>query len=207
MRERERRARPAVLLAVATLVASAALPEAPGSSFPPELVDWVPYPGNPLFTGTGTGTWDDHIRERGFILRAGGLWRLWYTGYDPARGGAMALGYATSPDGLRFTRHQGNPVFDALWAEDAFVLPHAGGYLMFAEGRNDVAHRLTSPDGIRWQEQGRLDVRTRSGEPLSPGPYGTPTVWVEGGTWYLFSSARTKVCGSPRQPTARSGPT
>ena len=31
-----------------------------------------------------------------------------------------------------------------------------------------------------------LDVRTRSGAPLPPGPYGTPTVVVEGGTWHLF---------------------
>ena len=149
--------------------------------FPKELVDWVPYEGNPLFAGTAQGTWDDQIRERGFILREGGLWRLWYTGYNPARGGAMALGYATSPDGLRFTRHASKPVFDGVWTEDVFVVPHAGGgYEMFAEGTNDVAHRLTSTDGIRWQEQGSLDVRTRSGAPLSPGPYGTPTV-VRGG--------------------------
>ena len=63
---------------------------------------------------------------------------------------------------------------------------------MFAEGQNDVAHRLTSPDGVRWQEQGSLDVRTRSGAPLSPGPYGTPTVFVEGGTWHLFYEREDK---------------
>ena len=162
------------------------------AAFPPELVDWVPYAGNPLFSGTGQGGWDDQIRERGFILREGGLWRLWYTGYNPARGGAMALGYATSPDGLRFARHAAKPIFDGVWTEDVFVVPHAGAYEMFAEGQNDVAHRLTSPDGIRWQEQGSLDVRTRSGAPLSPGPYGTPTVFVEGGTWHLFYEREDK---------------
>lgn len=154
--------------------------------FPPELLDWVPFEGNPLFAGTGRGTWDDRIRERGFLLREGGLWRLWYTGYDPARGGAMALGYATSPDGLSFTRHPGNPVFDELWTEDVFVLQHAGGYQMFAEGEHDIAHRLTSDDGVSWHAAGRLDVRTRSGAPLSPGAYGTPTVFVKDDTWHLF---------------------
>ncbi len=162
------------------------------AGFPPELVDWVPYEGNPLFSGTGQGGWDDHIRERGFILREGGLWRLWYTGYNPARDGAMALGYATSPDGLRFTRHAAKPVFGRVWTEDVFVAPHAGGYEMFAEGRNDIAHRLTSQDGVRWQEQGRLDVRARSGEPLSPGPYGTPAGFSEGGTSYLFYEREDK---------------
>ena len=154
--------------------------------FPKELVDWVPYDGNPLFTGTGQGSWDDQIRERGFILREGGLWRLWYTGYAAARGGAMALGYATSPDGIHFTRHSDRPAFDGVWTEDVFVLPRPGGYAMFAEGEGDIAHRLSSSDGVAWRDEGRLDVRTRSGAPLPPGPYGTPSVVVAGGTWHLF---------------------
>jgi hypothetical protein len=45
---------------------------------------------------------------------------------------------------------------------------------------------LTSDDGVAWKEEGPLAIRTRSGEPLSPGPYGTPSVWIEGDTWYLF---------------------
>ena len=165
---------------------------AAGGGFPKELVDWVPYDGNPLFAGTGQGTWDDQIRERGFILREGGLWRLWYTGYNSARGGSMALGYATSPDGVRFTRHSANPAFDGVWTEDVFVVPQAGGYEMFAEGTNDIAHRLTSADGVAWREVGPLDVRTRSGAPLPPGPYGTPSVVVEGGTWHLFYEREDK---------------
>jgi len=172
-------------------VAETGIGESHGSAgrggFPKELVDWVPYEGNPLFAGTGQGTWDDQIRERGFILREGGLWRLWYTGYNTARGGTMALGYATSPDGIHFTRHAGNPVFHDVWTEDVFVVPDAGaGYQMFAEGYKDVAHRLSSKDGVVWRELGKLDVRTRSGKPLTPGPYGTPTVVVVDGTWHLF---------------------
>ena len=154
--------------------------------FPKELVDWIPYEGNPLFAGTEQGSWDDQIRERGFILREGALWRLWYTGYNASRGGSMALGYATSPDGVRFTRQSASPAFDSVWTEDVFVVPEAGGYSMFAEGTHDVAHRLSSTDGVAWREEGALDVRTRSGAPLSPGPYGTPSVVVEGGTWHLF---------------------
>jgi hypothetical protein len=155
-------------------------------SFPKELVDWVPYEGNPLFAGTGQDTWDREIRERGFILREEDSWRLWFTGYDSSRSETKSLGYATSADGIRWSRHPGNPVFDRGWTEDVFVMKHEGVYHMFAEGTNDVAHRLTSPDGQRWEEQGRLDVRTRSGAPLSAGAYGTPTVWFETGTFYLF---------------------
>jgi hypothetical protein len=177
-------------LAPAALLAAAARAPAPaarvGGGFPRELVDWVPYEGNPLFTGTGRDTWDREIRERGFILREGNTWKLWYTGYDSRRSEKKALGYATSRDGLKWERDPGNPIFDGVWTEDVFVLRHGGAYSMFAEGRNDVAHLLTSPDGRHWEERGSLDIRNRAGDPISAGPYGTPTVWLEAGTWYLF---------------------
>ncbi len=57
---------------------------------------------------------------------------------------------------------------------------------MFAEGKNDIAHLLTSTDGRKWTDHGPLDVRKTDGSPISPGPYGTPTAWFENGTWYLF---------------------
>jgi hypothetical protein len=165
-------------------------PEA--SAFPPELVDWVSYEKDALFAGTGRDTWDREIRERGFILREGDTWRLWYTGYDSSRGETKSLGYATSPDGLVWTRYPENPVVDGVWTEDVFVLRHDGLFQMFAEGANDLAHRLTSPDGVHWQERGRLDVRKRSGEPISAGAYGTPTVWIEGSGFYLYYEREDK---------------
>jgi hypothetical protein len=66
------------------------------------------------------------------------------------------------------------------------VVKHDGVYYMFAEGEKDIAHLLTSSDRVTWKEQGPLDVRKLDGSPISPGPYGTPTVYFEGGTWYLF---------------------
>jgi len=179
----------AIAFVLAVLAAGACTSRPPGPAatvFPKELTDWVPYEGNPLFAGTGTDTWDREIRERGFILREGDTWKLWYTGYDSTKADTKSLGYATSPDGIAWTRDAGNPVYDATWTEDVGVVKREGSYFMFAEGKGDIAHLLTSKDGVRWDDHGRLDVRTRSGEPLSPGPYGTPTVWVEDGTWYLF---------------------
>lgn len=66
------------------------------------------------------------------------------------------------------------------------VVKHKGIYSMVAEGVNDIAHLLTSTDGIHWTRQGDLDIRKVSGEPIGPGPYGTPTLWVEDEKWYLF---------------------
>ncbi len=158
----------------------------PSPDFPAELVHFRPYGHNPVFAGTGTDTWDRYIRERGYMLWEEGQFHLWYTGYNPDSSEMKFLGYATSGDGIHWTRYPGNPLLRTSWVEDMSVVKHEGVYFMFAEGAGDIAHMLTSPDGIHWEDQGNLDIRKSNGEPISSGPYGTPTIWVEDGKWYLF---------------------
>src|SRR5690242_5871705 len=50
--------------------------------FPPQFARFEPDAKNPLFTAQGPGHWDVKMRERGWILRDGETWHLWYTGYD-----------------------------------------------------------------------------------------------------------------------------
>lgn len=159
-------------------------------AFPPELVKFTPYAHNPIFTAAGPGTWEVKIRERGWILREGNLWRMWYTGYDGTRDGQKKLGYAISSDGLHWQRHPSNPIYDKHWVEDMMVVHHGDTYYMFAEGQDDIAQLLTSPNGRDWTRVGPLDIRLKSGQPIPPGPRGTPTAWVEGDTWYLFYERR-----------------
>lgn len=156
-----------------------------GEEFPSEMVEFTPFEGNPIFTGSGTETWDKKICERGYILFEDGLYKMWYSGYNPEIAKQKFLGYATSTDGINWTRYSDKPIFTEKWTEDVFVLKHKGTYYMYAEGDNDVAHLLTSPDGIQWKEQGDLTIINTAGE-IIPGPYGTPTVWVEDGKWHLF---------------------
>jgi len=155
------------------------------ADFPSEMVDFVKYDGNPVFAGSGSDTWDAKIRERGFIIYEDGIYKMWYTGYNPQLSETKFLGYATSTDGVNWTRHPENPIFREKWAEDMIVIKHEGIYYMYAEGVDDVAHLMTSPDGIKWQEQGDLTITTTKGDTI-PAPYGTPTVWIENGKWYLF---------------------
>ncbi len=157
-----------------------------GEPFPPALVRWRASEQNPLFKGTGGESWDRKIRERGFILRDGDAWHFWYTGYNLARSDLRLLGYATSDDGITWTRHSDRPLIADKWIEDMYVLKHDGVFTMVAEGRGDVAHMLTSKDGVHWKDYQKLDVRNADGTPISPGPYGTPTLFVEDGVWYLF---------------------
>lgn len=172
------------LLGLLLFVGAYQLPEDP--DFPTELVRFTPYPNNPVFAGTGTATWDEKIRERGYILREGDTYHLWYTGYRKNDDQTKYLGYATSADGLRWTRYVHNPIHTANWVEDMSVLKVGDTYYMVAEGRGDIAHLLTSTDRIHWQERGPIDIRYVDGKPLSKGPYGTPTIWHENDTWYLF---------------------
>jgi hypothetical protein len=171
------------------LVALAALvgPARGAEDFPGWITHWRAAPESPVFAGAGGDAWDRNIRERGWILVEDGTWHLWYTGYNDDRSPLRMLGHASSKDGLHWTRDPGNPVHDTSWVEDMCVVrDEAGTYQMFAEGEGDIAHRLTSGDGVHWTERGPLDIRMVDGTPIAPGPRGTPTVWVEDGTWYLF---------------------
>ena len=38
------------------------------TEFPNAMVEFVSYKNNPIFSGTGTNTWDKQIRERGYIF-------------------------------------------------------------------------------------------------------------------------------------------
>ncbi len=175
-----------------TLVHAAvvALAVATGSSvadeFPKGLVAWSPLAGNPVFQGTGTDAWDKKIRERGYILLKDGTYHLWYTGYNEDKSPTKFLGHATSGDGVHWTRDAANPIFAKSWVEDVCVVPRDGQYILFAEGKNDIAHQMTSTDGLKWEDLGPLDIRKVDGTPIAAGPYGTPAAWFENGTWYLF---------------------
>lgn len=148
--------------------------------------EWTGCAVNPVFEGR-PGQWDARIRERGWIMKDGDLWKLWYTGYNtddvPLQ---MKLGYATSEDGITWTRWSDNPIYDDVWTEDVMVLKHRGRYIMVAEGARDQPHMLESDDGIRWTRIGGLDVRRQNGTPVDPGPLGTPVLLRHQDLWYLF---------------------
>lgn len=187
----------AMLCAAGSQAARAAEDARKTADFPPELVDFVPYEKNPVFTAAGPGHWDATIRERGWIMNENGRYRMWYTGYSGARVGWKALGLATSADGLSWERYPNNPIYDERWTEDMMVVRRDATYYMFAEGFRygrayvfggrpiDEPHLLTSPDGVRWKREGPLEIRDAAGR-VKPGIYGTPAAWIENGEWNLF---------------------
>lgn len=154
--------------------------------FPAAMVKFSTHPSNPVFEGTGIETWDKQLRERGYILYEEGLYKMWYTGYNDDISEAKYLGYATSVDGINWERFSKFPVFSDRWTEDMHVVRYKGSYYMFAEGINDIAHLLISDDGLSWKQEGDIIILDTQGKPISKGPYGTPTVWIENNEKYLF---------------------
>ena len=75
---------------------------------PVETQNWVDHSANPIVV-KGVATWEISQVMSPWIIRSGSSYKMWYTG--AARHQAdLSIGYATSPDGINWTRHPGNPV-------------------------------------------------------------------------------------------------
>lgn len=124
---------------------------------------WTKAAGNPVLTVGPPGGWDSGCVTAPNVIYRDGLYRMWYRGTQDSDRcqQAAALGYATSPDGTRWTRYAANPVLtvgaadawdgDMVWS--ASVLAEAGGYKMWYSACRGGRCRIgcaASPDGISW---------------------------------------------------------
>ncbi len=102
------------------------------------------------------------------VIKEESLYRMWYEGYD---GSTWRIFYATSTDGINWTR-QGlaidvgaNGAPDAVSVRNPVVIMRNGQYELWYQGRGTTAPhhhilRATSPDGITWTKvQGQVTLR------------------------------------------------
>ncbi len=119
-------------------------------------ITWTKYAGNPVLQGGPAGSWDDQGGFPSTVLFDGTSFKMWYTGSD---GNRFRFGYATSSDGIQWTKHANNPILDVgtlgTWDSDILFLPdvHFDGttYHMWYDGfpGPGIGH-ATSSDGVRW---------------------------------------------------------
>src|SRR5882757_2194125 len=121
------------------------------------------YAGNPLLTKGPAGSYDQlKIGPRAILREAPNVWKMWYEAV-PA-GNQSATAYATSPDGLIWTKYAGNPVMSpsATWegagamnheASPTAVLKEDGLYKLWYHGISGSTRQIgyaESVDGLTW---------------------------------------------------------
>jgi beta-1,2-mannobiose phosphorylase / 1,2-beta-oligomannan phosphorylase len=101
-------------------------------------ISWTMYP-SPVLSPTAN-TWDAYTTDAPMVIREKGQYKMWYASFlSPTSPGY--LGYATSPDGISWTKYSGNPVMapgKAAWEVAGpyccSIIPVPGGYRMWYGG-------------------------------------------------------------------------
>lgn len=124
-------------------------------------VTWTKYENNPVLETGEAGSWDSHGAVIASIAYNEGIYKAWYIGYDEFENDRV--GYATSPDGINWTKDASYPFFplgeEGSWDErgiDYVNVVHVGGtYHMWYIGEGGDHYRIGyafSADGINWEK-------------------------------------------------------
>lgn len=123
---------------------------------------WEKFDGNPVFD-VAAGGWDSYHLHTPFVVKDGDTYRMWYAGHDDS-GSDWGIGYATSPDGINWTRASTEPVLmpEESWEFASIHTPTVvidqGKYLMWYGGQDADFNNggivqtgfATSTDGLDW---------------------------------------------------------
>ena len=176
-------------------------------------ITWTKYASNPVITGT-LGSWDENVLT-GDVVFDGTIYRIWYWGFDTLAGGYYAIGYATSTNGITWTKYVGNPIITPPVSESdprfilcPTVISNNGHFKMWLPWMDDSGTwsivNITSTDGISWSNQ--------SSPVLQNGPLGSwdassvvcPDVVLDNATYRMWYSgedaARTERIGQASSP-------
>lgn len=129
------------------------------------------------------------------------LYSMWYSGGEQHE--PNAIGYATSPDGLKWTKHENNPVFRPDpkndWEKERVtacqVIRQGDWYVMFYIGFRDVDHAqigiARSKDGItNWQRHSANPVIRSGIDKWDHDAVYKPYAIYDGQKWLLWYNGR-----------------
>ncbi|HUC90007.1 MAG TPA: hypothetical protein VMR45_04350 [Patescibacteria group bacterium] len=178
-----------------------------GLATSPDLNEWTVINSN-VISGTAS-QWDSNGIFDAFLrLRQdGNTFELWYTGSSSS--GARAIGYATSTDGVSWTKCINNPVIAqpywqtqtiSLGEPSVFVPPGREGTevlvsfdaaLNGSTGKRFIAQALTVDGGVSWSYR---MMASAPGEALWQSVQNFDSfIWYENGRLYLFHSGASTV--------------
>jgi predicted GH43/DUF377 family glycosyl hydrolase len=147
-------------------------------------VTWTKYPENPVLTGT-PGTWDATVVNHPNVILNNSTYEMWYGGQGNT--GVYNVGYATSSDGVNWTKSASNPVmtvgstasFDSHGLLKPSVIFENDTYKMWYTGNRSTIWRI----GYAVSDLSAVDIELTSGlpevfslEPNYPNPFNPSTV-------------------------------
>jgi gluconolactonase len=161
--------------------------------------EWTKYESNPVMVGGPEGSWDEGGISGVDVLFDGETYKMWYCGQDSSAWGR--IGYATSTDGITWTKHENNPVLDleeiSDWNCDAVSSPvvifDGTMYKMWYAGQNSSGSQIgyaTSPDGINWTKYNNNPVLKAGGGWFWTGSYISPDAVIFNGSIYKMWYSR-----------------
>ena len=163
----------------------------------PDGLHWTPYAGNPVLSPGPTGAWDGKLSGPS-VLKDGGIYRMWYYGWS--EGYSPQIGYATSPDGIHWTKYDGNPVlshgsvgsWNEIGADMPYVLWDRGQYRMWYRGlpvnSSTTIGYATSTDGVHWSDYAHNPILQADASSWEANSIGSGRVLSESGQfrmWYF----------------------
>jgi predicted GH43/DUF377 family glycosyl hydrolase len=121
---------------------------------------WNKYVGNPVLNIGPADSWDDVHVSASSVLFDGLTYRMWYSGYN---GSNFRIGYATSSDGITWSKYGFNPVlvlgepdsWDDAHVANPMVLYNGTEYQMWFTGIDGSIKRIgfaRSSDGFKWMK-------------------------------------------------------
>ena len=126
-----------------------------GYATSPDGISWTKYEGNPVLEFGQIGSWDDYAVHPDSIIFDGTEYKMWYSGND--HDSTSGIGYATSPDGISWTKYPGNPIL-GFGLQGASVLYDGFGYSMWHTESSGIGYAVSLPDCADGDADGSWDV-------------------------------------------------
>lgn len=173
-------------------------------------VVWTKHP-TPVMSVGGAGDWDSARVREATVVHLGSIYHMWYAGTQSHP--RYQIGYATSPDGLVWTKHPANPVLDVgppgAWDDEAVYAPqvvHYGGtfHMWYSAGDGappgdwQIGYATScDQDGVNWVKYAANPVFG-----IGPNPswecgdsVDYNFVFNDNGIWTMFYSGASSRCG------------
>lgn len=126
-------------------------------------INWERYSTEPVLEWGPPGSWDEKVVYAGTVLFEDGIFKMWYTGM---KNSTYQIGYATSNDGISWTKYVNNPIM-GMYDANPFVIRTGWGYEMWYNHPGGLGMFICyagSIDGITWEYLGTV---------LAPGDWGS----------------------------------